>query len=82
VYSSDLGGSKLILPFIYRSVPQQTKFSLLFWPAAQPCLGSPPPKGSFFLLSKRNKKHRLKIFLLKPVVWQGQCNPKNLLGRI
>ena len=45
-------------------------------------LGSPPPKGSFFLASKRNKKCRLKIFLLKAVVRLEQCSPKNLLGRV
>ncbi len=48
---------------------------------AQSCLGSPPPKGSYFLASKSNKKCRLKIFLLKPVLWLEQCSPKNLLGR-
>ncbi|RBQ11947.1 hypothetical protein DRW42_01385 [Pedobacter miscanthi] len=53
-----------------------------FFPAALSCLGSPPPKGSFFLLSKRNKKHRLKIFLWTLVGWLDGWNPKNLLGRI
>jgi len=54
---------------------------LIFLPTAPSCLGSPPPKGSFFLASKRNKKCRLKIFLWKTVGWQGQWSPKNLLCR-
>jgi hypothetical protein len=35
-----------------------------------------------FWHQKRNKKCRLKIFLLKLVGWLGQYSPKNLLGRI
>jgi len=53
----------------------------IFFPSHNSCLGSPPPKGSYFLASKSNKKCRLKIFLLKAVVWLEQCSPKNLLGR-
>jgi hypothetical protein len=39
-------------------------------------------QASFFLMSKRNKKHRLKIFLSKLIGWLGRWSPKNLLGRI
>jgi hypothetical protein len=46
-----------------------------FLPISHPCLGSPPPMGSFFLLSKRNKKHWLKIFLSKQVRGLGQWSP-------
>jgi len=39
-------------------------------------------RAFFFLMSKRNKNCRLKIFVLKLVVGLGLCMPKNLLGRI
>lgn len=46
---------------------------------AQSCLGSPPPNGSFFLASKRNKKCRLKIFLLKLVGVTGTVKPEKFV---
>jgi len=37
----------------------------IFYPIAQSCLGSPPPKGSFFLASKKNKTEALPSSLMQ-----------------